>query len=78
MTKNKSVLSWIDEMKSLVNPKDIVWIDGSEEQKEKLYKQASAAQGAANTGAEGTAENNGENPEGTVYDAEYVEDDNNK
>ncbi len=40
MTKNKSVLSWIDEIKSLVNPKDIVWIDGSEEQKEKLYKQA--------------------------------------
>ena len=40
---------------------------------EKLYKQASAAQGAA--GAEGTADTNGENPEGTVYDAEYVEDD---
>ena len=38
---------------------------------EKLYKQASAAQGAANTG---TTEANGENPEGTVYDAEYVED----
>ena len=40
---------------------------------EKLYKQASAAQGAA--GAEGTADANGENTEGTVYDAEYVEDD---
>ena len=41
---------------------------------EKLYKQASSnAQGAA--GAEGAAEANGENPEGTVYDAEYVEDD---
>ena len=47
---------------------------------EKLYKQASAAQGAANEGtAEGaTDNNNGENPEGTVYDAEYVEDDGDK
>ena len=43
---------------------------------EKLYKQASAAQGAS--GAEGATGANGENPEGTVYDAEYVEDDNNK
>jgi len=41
---------------------------------EKLYKQA-GAQGAANDGtAEGTTGNNGENPEATVYDAEYVED----
>ena len=40
---------------------------------EKLYKQASASQGEA--GAEAGAEANGENPEGTVYDAEYVEDD---
>ena len=40
---------------------------------EKLYKQASAAQGAA--GAEAAVDANGENPEGTVYDAEYVEDD---
>ena len=42
---------------------------------EKLYKQASAAQGAA--GSEAAADANGENPEGTVYDAEYVEDDGN-
>ena len=42
---------------------------------EKLYKQASAAQGATE-GA--TDSNNGENPEGTVYDAEYVEDDGDK
>ena len=40
---------------------------------EKLYKQASAAQGAAGAGA--GADANVENPEGTVYDAEYVEDD---
>ena len=41
---------------------------------EKLYKQASAAQGGAAAGAEAGAEANTENPEGTVYDAEYVED----
>ena len=34
MTNNKTVLSWIDEMKALVNPDQIVWIDGSEEQLE--------------------------------------------
>ena len=50
---------------------------------EKLYKQASAANNAANAGATDAGANtdanaNGENPEGTVYDAEYVEDDGNK
>ena len=45
---------------------------------EKLYKQASSnAQGAAGA-TEGTSEANGENPEGTVYDAEYVENDGDK
>ena len=38
MTNNKTVLSWIDEMKALVNPDQIVWIDGSEEQLEALRK----------------------------------------
>ncbi|MBQ1388620.1 MAG: phosphoenolpyruvate carboxykinase (GTP) [Clostridia bacterium] len=32
MTTNKSVLAWIDEMKELVTPDKVVWIDGSEEQ----------------------------------------------
>ena len=45
---------------------------------EKLYKQASAANGAAGAQANGETTNNGENPEGTVYDAEYAEDDENK
>ena len=40
MTTNKSVLSWIDEMKALVNPDQLVWIDGSEEQLEALRKEA--------------------------------------
>ena len=32
MTNNKSVLSWLEEMKELVTPDEVVWIDGSEEQ----------------------------------------------
>lgn len=40
MTENKYVLEWIEKMKSLVNPDNIVWIDGSEEQLESLRKEA--------------------------------------
>ncbi|MGN0477809.1 MAG: phosphoenolpyruvate carboxykinase (GTP) [Hominenteromicrobium sp.] len=40
MTNNKTVLAWIDEMKALVNPDQVVWIDGSEEQLEALRKEA--------------------------------------
>ncbi|MDD2418725.1 MAG: phosphoenolpyruvate carboxykinase (GTP) [Oscillospiraceae bacterium] len=40
MTKNQSVLSWIDEMKNLVQPEKVVWIDGSEEQIEALREEA--------------------------------------
>ena len=36
MTTNKTVLSWIDEIKALVNPDNVMWIDGSDEQLEKL------------------------------------------
>ncbi len=36
MTTNKSVLAWIDEMKTLLSPEKVVWIDGSEEQLEEL------------------------------------------
>ena len=43
MTTNKSVLSWIDEMKSLVSPDDVMVIDGSEEQLETLRKKAVAS-----------------------------------
>ncbi|MBQ3970529.1 MAG: phosphoenolpyruvate carboxykinase (GTP), partial [Clostridia bacterium] len=32
MTNNKSVLSWIEEMKELVTPDNVVWVDGSAEQ----------------------------------------------
>lgn len=40
MTTNKSVLVWIEEMKNLLNPDKVVWIDGSEEQLEALRKEA--------------------------------------
>ena len=40
MTKNASVLAWIDEMKALVNPDQVVWINGTEEQLEELRAEA--------------------------------------
>lgn len=40
MTKNKTVIEWIEKIKKIVNPKDIVWIDGSETQLEALRKEA--------------------------------------
>ena len=40
MTTNKTVLAWIDEIKALVNPDNIVWIDGSDEQREALRAEA--------------------------------------
>ena len=39
LTKNKHVLTWVDEMIALVKPDEVVWIDGSEEQLEELRKQ---------------------------------------
>ena len=42
MTTNKTVLAWIDEMKALVNPENVVFVDGSEEQIEKLRAEAVA------------------------------------
>ncbi len=40
MTNNKTVLKWLDEVKALVNPDKVVWIDGSEEQLEAIRKEA--------------------------------------
>ena len=40
MTKNPYVLNWIDEMAAMTQPDSIVWIDGSEEQAEKLREEA--------------------------------------
>ena len=40
MTNNATVLKWLDEMKKLVNPDKVVWIDGSEEQLEALRAEA--------------------------------------
>ncbi len=42
MTKNQAVLSWLDEMIKLTTPDEVIWIDGSEEQRQKLYDEACA------------------------------------
>ncbi len=40
MTKNPTVTKWLDEMKELLTPDKVVWIDGSDEQREELRKLA--------------------------------------
>ncbi len=40
MIKNKTLAAWIEEMKNLVNPDNVVLITGSEEQLEELRKEA--------------------------------------
>ena len=36
MTENKTVIKWLDEMKALLQPDKVVWIDGTEKQQEEL------------------------------------------
>ena len=43
MTKNTTVLNWIEEMKTLVNPDSVVWVDGTEAQLASLRKEACAS-----------------------------------
>ncbi|MBR4116614.1 MAG: phosphoenolpyruvate carboxykinase (GTP) [Clostridia bacterium] len=40
MTNNKTVLKWLDEMKDLLTPDKVVWVDGTDEQTEELRKLA--------------------------------------
>ncbi len=40
MTTNKTVLKWLDEMKELLTPDNVVWIDGTDEQVEALRAEA--------------------------------------
>jgi len=40
MTNNKTVIKWLDEMKELLTPDNVVWVDGSDEQREELRKLA--------------------------------------
>lgn len=40
MTTNKSVLAWVEEMKNLLTPDEVVWIDGSQQQIDELRAQA--------------------------------------
>jgi len=39
-TKHEGVLAWVEEMAALCQPDQIVWIDGSEAEKERLTQQA--------------------------------------
>jgi phosphoenolpyruvate carboxykinase (GTP) len=39
-TKHAGVLAWVEEMAELCQPDQVVWIDGSEAEKERLTKQA--------------------------------------
>ena len=40
MTKNKYILNWIDEMAAMTKPDRIVWIDGSDSQRDALRAEA--------------------------------------
>lgn len=42
LTNNKSLLKWLDDMCALVQPDNIVWIDGSKEQIEALRSESSS------------------------------------
>ena len=42
LTNNKTVLKWIEEMKGIVKPDNVVWIDGSQAQIEELRAQANS------------------------------------
>ncbi len=44
MTKNQSVLKWLEEMQELLKPEKVVWIDGSDAQREEL-RELAVAQG---------------------------------
>ena len=43
LTNNQNVLKWLEEMKALTKPDQVVWIDGSEEQLDALRKEAIAS-----------------------------------
>ena len=40
MTANKTINKWLEEMKELLTPDSVVWIDGSDEQREQLREEA--------------------------------------
>ncbi|MBE6781127.1 MAG: phosphoenolpyruvate carboxykinase (GTP) [Ruminococcaceae bacterium] len=40
MTKNPSVLKWLEEMKDLLQPEKVVWIDGTDAQRDELRAEA--------------------------------------
>lgn len=43
MTRNKSVLTWLAEMKELLTPDEVIWIDGTNKQLDQLRGEACAS-----------------------------------
>ena len=39
-TKNPHLLAWVDEMAKLTTPDKILWLDGSEQERQELIAQA--------------------------------------
>ena len=63
---NQSVISWVDEMAAMTKPDQIVWIDGSEAEKNRLQAEAFATGELIRAGPEGAA--------GCVYHRTAVND----
>ncbi|MFQ3549283.1 MAG: phosphoenolpyruvate carboxykinase (GTP) [Armatimonadota bacterium] len=40
MTQHKELFKWVEEMVSLCKPDEVIWVDGSEEEKERLQAEA--------------------------------------
>ena len=40
MTKNPSVLKWLEEMKELLQPENVVWVNGTDAQRDELREEA--------------------------------------
>ncbi|MGI6239467.1 MAG: phosphoenolpyruvate carboxykinase, partial [Christensenellales bacterium] len=39
MTKNKKLLAWIDEVKTMCTPDQVYWCDGSQEENDRLLNE---------------------------------------
>ena len=39
MTKNKALLKWVDQVAQMTKPDKIVWIDGSQEENDRLLQE---------------------------------------
>ena len=44
MNQHEKLQQWVEKMAGLCKPDHVVWIDGSEEEKERLIREASATE----------------------------------